>query len=70
MEKCWLLMLVVIYDPSVSTCNFKDDDKVMTNYRHMALILLIWGIIIIYEHKTAMGHSGEGKMLVVVADRR
>ena len=50
MEKCWLLLLVVVYAPSVLTSNLDDDTKWINTGRHMDLSIFIWIIIIIYEH--------------------
>ena len=50
MVKGSFLMLVVAYAPSVLTWISKDNIKLFTNDKHMDLNILVWSIIITYEH--------------------
>ena len=52
MEQCWFLLLVVHYAPSVLICTLEVDTKVITIDKHMDLIIVIWSIIILYEHNS------------------
>ena len=50
LEYVWLLLFVVAYPFSVLNSILEDDTKGITIGRHMGLSVLIWSIIILYEH--------------------
>ena len=48
--KSWLPLWSVSDTPSVITCHFKDDTKVIYPDRHICFSFFIWILIIIYAH--------------------